>query len=147
MARIKAYIEPTHINWEKISVKFVWNEKIISSTIEIKDCKINNEKIVLNHVLKNQDVEWFINVKNAKGVSKIKTFNTIYRKAYENNKLNREIEIKLFNIPSKENKLKLDSSTDIIEFIFCMSEEKEMSWLNIFFPISLIEEEIKEFND
>ena len=63
-----------HINFAKISVKFNWKEKIINKIIATKDCNNNKDNKVLNQVLKNQDVEWFNNVKKAKGVSNTKTF-------------------------------------------------------------------------
>ncbi len=45
------------ISFEKVSVKFKFNEKIINKIIEIKDCIMSKENIVLNQVLKNQEVE------------------------------------------------------------------------------------------
>ena len=77
-----------------------FNEKITSKIIVTKHWISNNPKKVLSHVLKNHEVEWLISVRIEKGVIKIKTFNKIYLKEYENTKLNNPIDIKLLIIPS-----------------------------------------------
>ena len=133
-----------HINLEKVSVKFNLNENIINKIIEINDCSNNNDKRVFNQILKNQEVELFNNVRIANGANKTNTLTIIYLSAYENSKLNNETEIKLFNNPSKENKLNVFSSIEITEFIFWIKLENEIFWLKIFLPISLIDEEIIE---
>ena len=94
--------------------------------------------------MKNHEVDLVINVKKANGEIKIKTFTKIYLKEYEKIKLNNPKEIKDLIKPSTEKILKLVSSILITEFKFKIRLEKEISQLRVFFPISQIEEEIKE---
>ena len=50
----------------------------ISKTIDIKDWINNKDRNIFIQDLKNQDVELFIKVKKAKGVTRINTFTIIY---------------------------------------------------------------------
>lgn len=74
---------------------------------EIKTCTNNSENNVRIQELKNQIVDELTNDNNAKGERRTNNFIKIYLIEYENSKLINPIEKKLFNIPSKENKLKL----------------------------------------
>lgn len=76
-AFVSAYIEPIHRIFEKRFSDVKSTEKVINRTNETKDCNSNNERIDLNHALKNQLVDEFISVIIAKGVISINTFNTI----------------------------------------------------------------------
>lgn len=143
-ARVKAYIEPIHISLENVSSELKSREKIISKMIDIKDCIISREIKLFSHVLKNHEVEWFINVKNAKGVNNKKTLTIIYLREYEKSKLNKLIETKLLIKPLKEKILKVVSLVEIVELIFWINDEKDIFLLKIPSPISLIDEEISE---
>ena len=116
-------------------------------TISIKEINgwiKSNDKNILSHALKNHEVELFISVKKANGVSSISTFTIIYLKAYENNKLIKLADTKLRIIPSKENTLKLVESIVIIEFRFSTRDENDITSPKTISPTCLIRAEIIE---
>lgn len=80
LALIKAYKEPIHNNLEVISEEEKSSAKTISSIREINGWINSNDKKTLSHALKNHELELFIKVRKAKGISKISTFIIIYRK-------------------------------------------------------------------
>jgi len=87
-------------------------------------------------------VELFNNVIIANGVNKTKTFIITYLNAYENNKFNKLIEVKLFITPSNE-KIFNESSINITELIRNISSSKLMLVFKTLSPTSLIEPDIK----
>ena len=123
--------------WEKLI------EKVTIRIKEVNDCKSRRDKNDLNHVLKNQELEAFTRLKKANGHIKTNTFSIIYLNELEKSKLNNPMDIKLFIRPSIVNIEKLDSSIVIIEFSLLIKLEKEISVFNRFFPISLIDSDIK----
>ena len=133
-----------HKTLDIISVPVKSSANTINKMIEINGCIKSNDKNIFSHALKNQELELFINVRKANGVSNIKTFTITYLKAYVNNKLIKLIDVKLFIKPSKEKTLRLVESVVIIEFRFSISAEKEISSLRANLPTSLIESEIKD---
>ena len=116
-------------------------ENIINKTRDTNDCNKRRERIDLKYALKNHEVEVLINVKNAKGVIKIKTFKTTYLKEYVKSKFNKLIEMKPRKSPSIEKIFGFDS--DIIWFNFNINCEKLISQLKIPSPIALIASEIR----
>ena len=76
-------------------------------------------------------MELFNNVIIANGVNKTKTFIITYLNAYENNKFNKLIEVKLFITPSNE-KIFNESSINITELIRNISSSKLMWYLKLF---------------
>lgn len=87
-------------------------------------------------------MELFNNVIIANGVNKTKTFIITYLNAYENNKFNKLIEVKLFITPSNE-KIFNESSINITELIRNISSSKLMLVFKTLSPTSLIEPDIK----
>lgn len=120
------------------------NANIISKTIDIKGWINNSDKNIFNQDLKNHELELFISVRRANGVSNIRTFIIIYLREYEKSKLIKLTDIKLFNNPSNENTFKSVESTLIIEFKLSIKFEKQIFSPRIFCPTSLIVSEINE---
>ena len=87
-------------------------------------------------------MELFNNVIIANGVNKAKTYIITYLNAYENNKFNKLIEVKLFITPSNE-KIFNESSINITELIRNISSSKLMLVFKTLSPTSLIEPDIK----
>ena len=130
-----------YINLVRILGEVELIENVINNIILINDWIINKEKIVLNHDLKNHDVDLLIRLNNAKGVISINILTNTYRKDCTKTKFNNSIEIKLFIIPSREKTLKLELVILIVEFNFFTNSENEILILNSDSPISLIDEE------
>lgn len=95
-----------YISCENSEEEFILKDSIIRKINDIKDCIRSRDRKFLNQVLKNQEVLWFINDKNAKGDNNINNLTIMYLSEYEKSKFNKPIDIKLFKIPSKVNKLK-----------------------------------------
>ena len=133
-----------HKTLDIISVPVKSNAKTINKVRDINGCIKSSDKNILNQDLKNHAVELFINVKNANGISKIRTFTIINLREYVNNKFMKLIEIRLCNNPSKENTFKFVLSTVTTEFKFDIREEKEISSPNILLPMLLIASDNKE---
>ena len=93
----------------------------------------------MNQALKNQEVEFKDNDKMAKGVSKTKTFNIIYRREYEKTKPSKETDNVDFINPSIEKIFRELFSTPIVELILFIREEKQISELKISSPKFLID--------
>ena len=128
LALISAYREPTHKIFEVILELLKSNVKNINKIIEIKGWSISKEIKILNHALKNQEVEELIKVRIAKGVININTLTIIYLNEYESIKFIKLIEHKLFKIPSREKTLR-EESTVMYEFKCSIKEEKLIfSW-------------------
>lgn len=79
--------------------------KIIATNV----CTNNNEKNVRSQVLNIQEVELVIKDSKAKGERIMNILTIINRIEYENNKLIKPKEKKLFSIPSRENKLNVSN--------------------------------------
>ena len=79
-AFINAYKAPTYKNFTTNPSEAKSMENKINKTIETITWINNRENKFLNHVLKNQQVEFNDNDKIAKGDSKAKTFIIIYLK-------------------------------------------------------------------
>ena len=133
---------PIYINFVNILEVFEFIEKIINNIRLIKDWIISKEKNDFAHVLKNQEVEWFIRLNIANGVININIFTKIYRRDWIKIKFSNSIEIKLFIIPSKEKALKFEEDILITMFNFFTNSVKQIFTLKRDSPISLIEEEI-----
>ena len=80
LALIKAYKEPMHNILEDISEEEKSSAKTISSIREINGWINNSDKNIFNQALKKLEVDWFIKVRKANGVRRIKTWTIIYRK-------------------------------------------------------------------
>lgn len=143
LALISAYREPTHKIFEVISELLKSNVKNINKIIEIKGWSISKEIKILNHALKNQEVEELIKVRIAKGVININTLTIIYLNEYESIKFIKLIEHKLFKIPSREKTLR-EESTVMYEFKCSIKEEKLIFSSNTKRPTSLIAAEIRD---
>ena len=115
-----------YINLVRILGEVELIENVINNIILINDWIINKEKIVLNHDLKNHDVDLLIRLNNAKGVISINILTNTYRKDCTKTKFNNSIEIKLFIIPSREKTLKLEFVILIVEFNFFTNSENEI---------------------
>ena len=87
-------------------------------------------------------MELFNNVIIANGVNKTKTFIITYLNAYENNKFNKLIEVKLFITPSNE-KIFNESSINITELIRNISYSKLKLVFKTISPTNLNEPDIK----
>ena len=129
---------------EVISEEEKSSAKTISNIIEINGWMKSSDKNTLSQALKNHELELFIRVRKAKGISNSSTFIIIYLKEYVNKRLTKLTDIILFKIPSKENTFMLAESMDMTEFKFSIKVEKEISVFKIDSPISRISEEIKE---
>lgn len=125
-ARIKAYIPPTHNNWEKISVEDKLIEKSNNRIIATKLCCNSRDRTVLNQVLKNHEVDWLIRLKMAKGVNRTNNFTNTNLKEYEKIKLNKPKEINPFISPSKEKMFNSASPREIDLFSWRINSEKEI---------------------
>lgn len=128
---------------DNISEEEKSREEAIKRTIEIKGWINRRDKNIFSQALKNHEVEAFIKVRNANGISNIKTFIIIYLKEYVNNRLTKLKDIILLKIPSKENRLILAESIVITEFKPSTNAEKEISLFRIEPPICIISEESK----
>ena len=103
------------------------NNKINATT----NCINNKDKKLLYQLWKNPLVVLFNKHKNANGDSSINTLVKIYLKVKFITKLKEEMESIQDKIPSIENILKLEFDVPLSSFI---SEEKDISFLNILFP-------------
>lgn len=128
---------------EVISEEEKSSAKTISSIIEINGWMKSSDKNTLSQALKNHELELFIRVRKAKGISNSSTFIIIYLKEYVNNRLTKLKDIMLLKIPSKENTLILAESIVITEFKPSTNAEKEISLFRIEPPICIISEESK----
>ena len=143
-ALIKAYIPPKYKILDHMLPLEKSIENRISNIIDTKICKASKEKKILNQDLKNQDVEFRLKDRNAKGAIKTNTFIIIYRKEYEKTKLNNESVKIAFNRPSKENILIEDVSIDKEELILKINSWKEIFLWNKFSPNCKIADVIDE---
>ncbi len=138
-------MQPIQINFDNISEE----EKLVENTINriklTKDCSNKSDNIALNHDLKNQEVDEFINVRIANGVININTFKITYLNEYVKSKLIKFRDIKPLNKPSSENTFKLTLSDVITLFNLVINSRKLILQLNIFSPISRIARDISEF--
>lgn len=138
-------MQPIQINFDNISEE----EKLVENTINriklTKDCSNKSDNIALNHDLKNQEVDEFINVRIANGVININTFKITYLNEYVKSKLIKFRDINPFNKPSSENTFKLTLSDVTTLFNLVINSRKLILQLNIFSPISRIARDISEF--
>ena len=111
--------------------------------IEINGCTKSRDKNILSQDLKNHEPEVVISVIKANGVRRTKTPIIMYLREYENKRLIKHTDIKLFNKPSKENTFIVDASEVITEFKLLIKEEKLISSPSKFCPICVIAAEIK----
>ena len=101
----------------------------------------NKDKKHLNHDLNKNDVElWHIEI-IAKGESKMKTCIIIYLSEYVKIRLKNPTESILFIIPSNEKK-SIEELNIRIRLILVTKDEKFISHLKVYSPISRIEEDI-----
>lgn len=138
-------MDPMHKTFDSILSDVKSIENVINNTRATNDWSSKRERMDLNHALKNQLVEELINVIIANGVIRIKTFKTMYRSEYVNNREIRLIVIKLFKIPSIENTL----IAVVLSLVITLSSlrinsEKLILQPKIFSPSSRIASEIKE---
>ena len=111
--------------------------------IEINCWIKRSDKKHFNQDLKIQLQFWMDKVKIQNGKINIKTFIMMYLKEYVKIKLKRPVVEMNFKMPSKDNKLKLDS-IEIHEFNSFINWEKQISLLYRVSPSSRIADEIVE---
>ena len=133
-----------YINLDKIPFPEKSVAKIINKIIATTDWRINREITDFIHDLNIHEVDEFNSVIIANGVKKTNTFNIMYLKEYENNKLNNPNDVKLFIIPSKEKTFNV-LSVLIIVFIFIINSSKLIFVFNKSSPIALIAPDINQF--
>ncbi len=132
------------INFDKTSLDVKFVEKTTKSIRLTRDWSRSKEITVLNHDLKNHEVEELIKVITAKGVINIKTFKITYLNEYVNNKFSKFNDTKPFNKPSNENTFKELLLVVTILFSLIINSEKLILQLKIFSPISRIDKDIRE---